>query len=412
MKTTYSEVLRSSTGVICPRRTVIAPNRLETRNWDLLASIIQMRSPHTLIQLRDALRTLTGRQLIFFAPSCRAAIAQVLSLLPQHEVVLPAYTCPVVKTAIRVAGKRIIYVDIAKNSLNSTSAEFAEEAKPGRVLIPTHIFGFPTDIKAITDLSRAQDCVTIEDAAAGFGARLDGRILGTYGDIGVISFERSKRLPAFRGAAIIINNEKILDPVKLSATRLIETRQVMPLHELAFALFYNAVTPSWFYGRVTLPLILRKYRRSKTLLIQKDLGAEKESPFYTRDFHDYQAALILRLLKRFDNIRTRIAGLVSVYRHTLAGTSIMTFDPPNCDDAGLLRFPVVFPDRERTELLHSSLNRGLFLETNYERPLPEEEELAKFPNAVWAARNLILLPLYARLSSGDAEWIAKEIMRI
>ena len=90
----------------------------------------------------------------------------------------------------------------------------------------------------------------------------------------------------------------------------------------------------------------------------------------------------------------------------------MTFDPPNCDDAGLLKFPVACPGRERSELLRSSLKRGLFLEVNYERPLPEDKELAKFPNAVWAARNVFLLPLYARLSTGDAEWIAKEIMEI
>jgi perosamine synthetase len=371
-----------------------------------------MRSRDSLIELRDALRTMTGRQHIFFAPSCRAAIAQVLSLLPQKEVVLPAYTCPVVRTAIQVAGKRIIYVDIAKNGLNSTSAEFAEEAKAGRVLIPTHIFGIPTDIEAITDLARAQGCVTIEDAAAGLGARLDGRMLGTFGDIGVFSFERSKRLPAFRGAVIIINNERILDPAKLSASRFIETRQVAPLRELAFALVHNVVTPPWFYGRITLPLILNRYRRPETLLVQKDLDAEKASPFYTRDFHPYQAALILRLFKRFDEIRTRIAQLVSTYRNTLAGTSIMTFDPPNRDDAGLLRFPVVFPGRERSELLRFALNRGLYLETNYETPLPEEKELAGFPNAVWAARNVVLLPLYARLSSGDAGRIAAEIIRI
>ncbi len=412
MKTVYSEVLKSSKGKISPRRSVIAPNRLETRNWDFLASIMQMRSPETLIQLRDALRILTGRQHIFFAPSCRAAIAQILSLLPQQEVVLPAYTCPVVKTAIQLAGKRIIYVDIARNSLNSTSSEFADEAKPGRVLIPTHLFGFPTDIKAITDLARAQDCVTIEDAAAALSARLDGRLLGTYGDIGVFSFERSKRLPAFRGAAIIINNEKILDPEKLSASWFIESRQAMPLRELAFALVYNAVTPSWFYGRVTLPLIQHKYRSPETLLIQNDLEHEKESPFYTRDFHAYQAALILRLLKRLDKIRSSIAELVSVYRHILAGTSIMTFDPPNCDDAGLLRFPVAFPGRERSELLCSALKRGIYLDATYERPLPEAKELAKFPNAGWAVRNVVLLPLHARLSTGDAEWMAKEIMKI
>jgi dTDP-4-amino-4,6-dideoxygalactose transaminase len=52
------------------------------------------------------------------------------------------------------------------------------------------------------------------------------------------------------------------------------------------------------------------------------------------------------------------------------------------------------------------------LEVNYDRPLPEENELSKFPNAVWAAHNLVLLPLYARLSPGDAKRIAQEITRI
>jgi dTDP-4-amino-4,6-dideoxygalactose transaminase len=408
----HTKDLSSGEGDLRPRRSVIAPNRLETRSWEFLAALAQMRSPDTLTQLRDALRVLTGRQHILFAPSCRAAIAQALSLLPHQEVVLPAYTCPVVKTAVQIAGKRIIYVDVAKNGLNSTSAEFMEQAKPGRVLIPTHVFGFPTDVEAITSLAQARDCVTIEDAAAAFGARLAGQSLGTFGDIGVLSFERTKRLPAFRGAAIIINNEQLIDPEKLAAARLTETRQGMPLREIAFALLHNAATSPWFYGRVTLPLVLRKKRRPVAVPLRDDLADEKASPFYTRTFHPYQAALILRLLKRLDTIRTRIAELVSVYRQIFAETSIMTFDPPQCDDAGLLKFPLAIPGRERSELLRSCLSRGLFPEVNYERPLPEEKDWARFPNAVWAAHNVFLLPLYTRLSTGDAEWIAKQIIRL
>ena len=63
------------------------------------------------------------------APSGRAAIAQILSVLPHQDVVMPAYTCPVVKTAAEVAGKRIIYVDCSAGSLNATSAEFEAEAQ-------------------------------------------------------------------------------------------------------------------------------------------------------------------------------------------------------------------------------------------------------------------------------------------
>jgi len=412
MKAVYSEILRSSRGRTFSRRSIFPPNRLETGYRDFLAAMVHAPLNDSLLHLRDSLRSLTGREHIFFAPSCRAAIAQVLSLLPHREVVLPAYTCPVVKTAIQIAGKRILYADVAANGINATSAEFAELARPGRVLIPTHVFGVPTDIEAICDLARTQDCVTIEDAAAAFGARRNGQVLGTHGDVGVVSFERSKRLPAFRGAAIIVNNDKLLDPSKLATSRLVETQRAAPIRELAFAMVYGAVTAPWLYGRVTLPALLHRYRSPDSPAPQDERETERRSPFYAREFHAYQAALILRLLKRLDRIRASVAELVSTYRQTLAGSSIRTFDPPGCDDAGLLRFPVAFPGRDRSEILRLALDRGLFLEVNYERPLPEESELSKFPNAVWAARNLVLLPLYAKLSPGDAEWIARELTRI
>jgi dTDP-4-amino-4,6-dideoxygalactose transaminase len=412
MKTGYLEVLDSLEIQRYSRRSVVAPNRLETRYRDFFVSILQAWHPNALTKLRDELRDFTGRQHIFFAPSCRAAIAQVLSALPHSEVVLPAYTCPVVKTGVQVAGKRIIYVDIAKASVNATSAEFAEQAKPGRVLIPTHIFGFPTDIEAICDLAKTHDCVTIEDAAAALGARRNGRLLGTFGDIGVFSFERSKRIPAFRGAAIIINNEEILDPAKRASSRLVETKRVMPIKDLAFAMVHNAATAPWFYGRFTLPQILRKFRIPDTYPIVEDLEFEKRSPFYVQELQAYQASLILHMLKKIDKIRSRIGELVSAYRHTLEGTSIMTYKPPKCDDEGLMRFPVAFPGRDRSEILRMGLNHGLFLETNYEQPLPEEHEASRFPNSVWAARNLVLLPLYTRLSYKDAEQIAKKIVEM
>src|ERR1017187_2112998 len=112
MKIAYAEALSPLRYDPCPRRTVIPFNRLETRNWDLVAALAwgQYRDP--LVALRDALQSLTGRQLIVFAPSGRCAIAQVLSLLPQREIVMPAFTCWAVKTAAKIAGKHIVYVDI------------------------------------------------------------------------------------------------------------------------------------------------------------------------------------------------------------------------------------------------------------------------------------------------------------
>ncbi|HOJ25997.1 MAG TPA: DegT/DnrJ/EryC1/StrS family aminotransferase [Candidatus Saccharicenans sp.] len=412
MKETYFEVLQSTKGRPHPCRSVAPPNRLELRQKDFLAAFLKSASSQPLLELKERLQIMTGREHIFFAPSCRAAIAFILTRWPQTEVVLPAYTCPVVKQAAELARKKIVYVDIDRKSLNATSKEFEKEARPDRILIPTHIFGLPTDIETICDLAKTRNCLTVEDAAAAFGSRREGKMLGTFADIGVISFERSKRLPAFRGAAIIINNEKAFDLEQWSPPALFKLERKLPIRETFFAIIYNLATSPWIYGRISLPYLLKTYRRpgpSASPDVQNDVG---QSPFYNRDFHPYQAALILRMLGRIDKIRDRIEELVSIYEQTFKGSSVTTFLPANCDRAGLLRYPVAFSDRKRSEILKKALAQGLFLEINYDIPLPDRKDWGYFPNACWAAQNIILLPLYARLSPDRAARLASKLANL
>jgi hypothetical protein len=86
-------------------------------------------------ELREALREFTGRRHIYFAPSGECVIAQVLSLLPQKEVVMTAWICHQVKEAAEIADKRVIYLVLARNSINATSAQYAEVARSGRILV-------------------------------------------------------------------------------------------------------------------------------------------------------------------------------------------------------------------------------------------------------------------------------------
>src|SRR5712692_7038480 len=83
---------------------VVPFNRLETRSWELFAALGWAHHADPLRALHDALQDLTERRDILFAPSGQCAIAQVLSSLPQREVVMPAYMCHQVKIAAQVAG--------------------------------------------------------------------------------------------------------------------------------------------------------------------------------------------------------------------------------------------------------------------------------------------------------------------
>jgi dTDP-4-amino-4,6-dideoxygalactose transaminase len=382
-----------------------------------------VRHPDPLARLRDVLQDLTGRR-ILLAPSGQAAIAQILSALPQREVVMPAYMCSQVKRAVEIAGKRVIYVDLGKNSVNATSSEFAEAVKPGRILLAVHVWGVPTDIEAICRLAKERDCVVIEDAVPAFGGQWNGRLLGTFGDFGVFSFHYSKRLSALRGAAIVVNNDRVVDPVKLEASRVVQSRLAMPIREVLVALAQNLATTPWIYRKLTLPLLplrgslpllWRRFRQKRvSVRANKQTAASTTNHFprdYTREVHPYQAELALRVLGRFGETRERIARLATIYQEAFRDTPITTFLPPGCDNAGLVRFPVAFPGKDRAEILRLAQERGLYLKVLW-GPLPDESEHAQIPNAVWVARNLVLLPLYSTLSPESAERLAQNVIEI
>lgn len=411
METAYREALKGMGNDIFPRRSATALNRLETGNLELLMELARPRRGSSIDVLRSQLREMTGRRHILFAPSARCALAQVLSILPHNEVVLPAWTCPVVQKAAHLAGKDITYVDVAKEGINANARCFAQHAKPGRVLIPTHLFGIPTDINRICGLARERGCISIEDAAAAFPAWLGNQMVGTFGDVGILSFERSKRVPSFRGAAIIVNNDQAIDVQRLDRHRVVPTSRRWPLRELLFSIEHNIATIPWLYGRVTVPRALRQFRAQEAHPKKEPLATDYDI-FYSGEFHPYQAALASAVLRRIGRIRTHIGKLVEIYRDSFQGTPIKTFLGPVCDSGGLLRFPIVCPGKTRAEFLRASLRRSLFLETNFESPLPDEADMSSFPNAQWAARNVVLLPLYSTLPEKTAKWIADQVIEI
>jgi dTDP-4-amino-4,6-dideoxygalactose transaminase len=120
----------------------------------------------------------------------------------------------------------------------------------------------------------------------------------------------------------------------------------------------------------------------------------------------------MRMLRRIDSIRIQVARLVSVYDHAFKNEYVMTFLPTGCDDGGVLRYPIAFSKRSRAGALRDALKRGLYLETEFEQPLPDATGLSRYPNAVWAGHNIVLLPLYAALSVEKATWLAGQINEI
>jgi dTDP-4-amino-4,6-dideoxygalactose transaminase len=114
------------------------------------------------------------------------------------------------------------------------------------------------------------------------------------------------------------------------------------------------------------------------------------------------------MIRRIGRIGEKISELAEVYEKHFRGTRIRTFLPAGSDKWGLMRFPVAFPGRDRSEILRLALKRGIYLKVLWS----EEASCEGLPNCLWAARNLILLPLYTALSSNSAGRIAETLLDI
>lgn len=137
-----------------------------------------------------------------YAGSGRACLYHILkSLRPNGTIAMPAYLCRSVLEPVLKLGLTPAFFDIDAADLNpSVSALAALLAKGGvaAAIFPS-LYGLPADCAAAEALCKAHGVAMIDDAAQSYGASLDNRPIGTFGDAGFIAFSPGKATAAHGG---------------------------------------------------------------------------------------------------------------------------------------------------------------------------------------------------------------------
>lgn len=148
--------------------------------------------------------------------------ALVLALLaleigPGDEVVVPANSFIATAEAVSLVGATPRLIDVDPDSHLMTAA--AVEAAVGprtRCVIPVHLMGSTVEMEPILAVAREHNLCVVEDTAQAHGARLHGKRVGTFGDIGCFSFYPTKNLGAWGdGGAIVTDDDELADRVRL-----------------------------------------------------------------------------------------------------------------------------------------------------------------------------------------------------
>jgi dTDP-4-amino-4,6-dideoxygalactose transaminase len=303
------------------------------------------------------------------------------------EVVVPAYICPSVVQAIEAAGLAVIPAGIGPD-LNMTAPTLRAVLGANTLaVIAPHMFGCPANIGEFERICRAAGVFLIDDAAQVVGEASGGRVLGTFGDIGLISFAQSKAVVTGvrgSGGVLLVNNPEFDSDARAAC-------QALPVPTGRVGAFVHFL---WNY------MWLRYTGNSGYYLARlgERLGVRSRTPSRAARISNLEAGIALAQLKRLASLRAGKIAAAEAYRAAVAGIDVVGF-PQYAPGRYLSRVMLSVPASINVVALRRELERkGIETRLGYLNPVcpgqPDEP-------AVAAARRLIGLPFGASLQRGE-----------
>lgn len=193
-------------------------------------------------QLQQELATLHQTPEVILCSSGTVAIELALRGLgigAGDEVILAAYDFEGNFKNILAVGATPMLVDVDSRNCN-LDVNLLEQAitKSTKCILISHLHGGLVPMQAVNNLAKKRGIPVIEDACQIPGAKIEGRIAGSGGDIGILSFGGSKLLTAGRGGALLTSSPQIAQRIRLYSFR---GNEAYPLTELQAGLLIPQV---------------------------------------------------------------------------------------------------------------------------------------------------------------------------
>jgi perosamine synthetase len=129
---------------------------------------------------------------------------------PGDEIVTTSITDMGALTPIVYQGAIPVFADVCPKTLNVTAHTIEKVLSPKtKAIIVTHLFGNPCDMKPIMELADARGIPVIEDTAQSPLATVDGKFVGTIGQIGAFSFQQGKHMTTGEGGIVVTNDDEL-----------------------------------------------------------------------------------------------------------------------------------------------------------------------------------------------------------
>lgn len=127
------------------------------------------------------------------------------------EVIIPAYAWVACPDAVVAAGATPVLADVDDSLTIDPSDVRRRIGRRTKAILAVHIRGRPCDVDGLMKVARGAGVALIEDTAQGAGGSYHGRPLGSYGDVGTLSFQLNKMITAGEGGAVVTDDRVVYE---------------------------------------------------------------------------------------------------------------------------------------------------------------------------------------------------------
>ena len=298
------------------------------------------------------------------------------------EVIVPSLTFVATANAVRYTGADVVFADIESEDWLCICPRSIEEKinERTRAIVVMHYAGFACDMPEILRVAKKYHLAVIEDAAHAVGASLDGKPLGTWGDVGCYSFFGNKNMTTAEGGVLVTDDDRLADKVRILRS-------------------HGMTTLTW-----------DRHQGHASTYDVVDLG-------YNYRIDEIRAALGREQLKKLPAGNVRREVLVERYREEFA-ERLPALGLPFSEKRGLSSqhiFPVLLPEGADRQSFREALKAD-GIQTSFHYPpvhhfriyRREGEELWMTENA---ARRQVTLPLFPGMTDAQQNLVIESVVK-
>jgi len=334
-------------------------------------------------KFEDELSNFFNRQVVCVANGTAAIqlSLQASNIGMGDEVIVPSLTYLATFQAISATGATPIPAEINKKTLCLDFSKLSEYlSERTKAIIPVHYAGDPSGIDEIYKFSSKNNLQVIEDAAHAFGSIINGRKVGSFGDISCFSFDGIKNITSGEGGCIVSDKSEVINRIK--NLRLLGVDGESSLREIN----------------------RRKWNFDVT---------EQGWRFHMSNI---MAAIGRAQLKKFSNMASVRQRLAKYYDRLLKDFGKVDLFCRNYDEIVphiyVLKIKSSNRDYVRKEMLERGVETGIHYQPNHQLSLYKNNLISKLNTTEMVSENILTLPLHPDLTEIEIDYIVGELIDI